>query len=148
MRLSEHFNLHEFEFSEIAARNGWENTPAPDCTPRLIDLCDHILEPVWEHFGPVHSTSGYRCLKLNRALGSLDTSQHVMCEADDFVVATASPLEVCNWIVKNLKFDQCIHEFGRWTHVSYSTRHALRNEALTIFKENGKTKTIRGIAEV
>lgn len=135
MHLSQNFTRAEFEFSDYAVRHGIDNH-APDA---LIDnmerLCQMILEPVRRRFGAVRLTSGYRCVALNRALGSKDGSQHVSGQAADIVIPLGSrPLTVADWIVnEGLPFDQVIHEFGRWCHVSVpSAGKEPRREVLTI----------------
>lgn len=133
MHLSTHFSLDELMFSQTAARNGIDNTPPQAVIERLESLCLDVLEPIRAHFGPVHITSGYRCLELNRRIGSKDTSQHTKGEAAD-IVTSSRPLAVCRWIeASGLPFHQLIHEFGRWTHVSIAPPgESPRRQTLTI----------------
>jgi len=129
MRLSEHFTLDEFTRSQTAARLGIPNEPTPEDINRMRALCETILEPLRERVGrPIMITSGYRSPKLNRAIGGSPRSQHCRGEAADIVIPGMSPLDVCHALV-GLPFDQAIHEFGRWCHVSYA-RHP-RGERLT-----------------
>lgn len=133
MHLSTHFELSEFVFSQTAARHGIDNAPPPEAIERLEELCQSVLEPVRAHFGPIRISSGYRCLELNRRIGSSDGSQHVRGEAAD-IQAGARPLAVCRWIeASDLPFHQLIHEFGGWTHVSIAPRgQQPRLQVLTI----------------
>lgn len=118
MHLSTHFTLAELTFSQTAVRAGLDNTPAPPVVERLEELSQLLLEPVRMHFGPVRVTSGYRCLELNRRIGSKDTSQHIRGEAADILCAVR-PLALCRWIAdQRLPFHQLIHEYGAWCHVS------------------------------
>ena len=77
MQLSKHFKLKEFTKSQIAARNGINNTPHSGDVKNLENLCYEVLEPVRAKFDkPVIINSGFRCLEVNRLLGSSDSSQH------------------------------------------------------------------------
>lgn len=119
MKLSPHFTLAEMTRSQIALRHGIDNTPPQVAIEELRRLCHQILEPVRLRTGPVTVTSGYRCLELNRRLGSRPTSHHVLGRAADIQVAKLSPLALCRLILElQLPFEQLIHEYGGWTHVS------------------------------
>lgn len=134
MKLSPHFLLEELTFSETAARLGIDNTPGEEEIGNLIILCDELLEPIRTTFGPVHINSGYRCLELNRRLGSKDTSAHVKGLAADFRINGISPLEVCKVASQmGLPYQQNIHEFGRWTHIAAAPHNQLpKRQVLTI----------------
>lgn len=78
-RLSENFWLAEFVKSDKATRLGINNTQGLDAGVilNLTELCVSVLQPVRNHFKQVVTiNSGYRCLALNRALKSADTSDH------------------------------------------------------------------------
>lgn len=142
MKLSKHFTLDEFTFSQTAARNMLDNTPTDVQIASLKRLCVEVLEPVREHFDrPVRISSGYRGPDLNRAVRGSRSSQHCKGEAADFTVPGVTVLELCQWMHRNLNYDQLIYEFGRWVHVSYGPR--MRNQELTARKirVNGRRKT-------
>jgi hypothetical protein len=146
MQLSEHFTLAELTRSTTAIRKGIPNTASADVVKALTALCVNVLEPVRAHFGkPVRVTSGYRSPRLNTAIGGSASSQHCRGEAADFTVQGESNLAVCQWIMRNLKFDQLIYEFGEagWVHCSYSLR--LRHEELSAKKRGGKTVYLPGL---
>ena len=87
MKLSDHFSLSELTKSSTAERQGIANDPSEAEIENLILVCDNILEPVRNHYGiPFIPNSGFRCLELNRAIGSSDKSQHTMGKAVDFEV--------------------------------------------------------------
>lgn len=127
MHLSEHFTLREMTLSQTAARQGIDNTPDDDAVAALRAVCEHVLEPVRAHYGvPFSPSSGFRCLALNRALGSKDSSQHIKGEAVDLEVPGVPNYELAAWIRDNLTFDQLILEFytpgdptSGWVHCSY-----------------------------
>lgn len=54
------------------------------CTTQRISVeLVKKLQKLRDEFGPIEVTSGYRCLKHNRSIGSKDTSQHVASKAAD-----------------------------------------------------------------
>ena len=136
--LSEHFTLREATKSATAIRLGIDNTPPDDVIPKMKAVAERILEPCRAHFAtPFTPTSFYRCLALNRELGSSDDSQHVKGEAVDFEIPGLPNLKLARWIADNLLFDQVILEFyspvdpaAGWVHCSYADGKN-RGEVLT-----------------
>jgi zinc D-Ala-D-Ala carboxypeptidase len=136
MMLTPHFSLEELTASEVAARMGIDNAPPPSVVRNLGRLAEG-LERVREALGnlPIHVTSGYRCQRLNQAVGSPKNSMHLKGLAADFICPNfGDPLTVCRAMAKaELGTDQIIHEFGRWSHVAFPEQgQAPRNELLTI----------------
>ena len=84
MNLSKHFTLDELIKSATAQRKGIDNFPTAEHLENLRDLVEQILEPLRVHYGrPIIITSGYRCEKLNKAVGGSKTSQHCLGMAAD-----------------------------------------------------------------
>ncbi len=137
MNLSDHFTLAELTASDTAERFGIDNTPNDSEIANLASLCEEILEPLRATVGPIQVTSGFRCLTLNRRIGSKDTSHHTMGRAADIKVAGMKPLDVCELIVSmGLPFEQLIHEFGSWCHVAIAPDgKAPKRQTLTIDKQ-------------
>lgn len=124
MKLTEHFTLREFLYSDTADRHGINNVP-PDNSPipaNLLKLAE-TLEQVRTLFGlPVHINSGYRCPALNKAVGGVRHSAHLAGLAADIRIDGIAPHEVTRRIAaSDLAFDQCIDE-GTWTHLSIDPR--------------------------
>lgn len=145
--LSKNFTLAELTVSQAASRNGIDNIPGPAQIAALRLLCEKVLQPIRDHYGkPVVVSSGYRSPKVNRAVGGSPTSQHVAGEAADITVPGVSNYALCDWIHRNLNYDQLIYEFGEagWCHVSYSAKR-LRNAELSAVKRAGKTVYLTGI---
>ena len=144
MKLSDHFSLSELTKSDTAVRKGSPNVPKDEEVENLIMVCSEILEPVREQYGiPFIPNSGYRCLELNRAIGSSDRSQHVQGKAVDFEIPGVDNKEVALWVKENCDFDQLILEFYKegeptsgWVHCSYDVDKEHRKSA-RIF--DGKT---------
>lgn len=148
MKLSPHFSLSEFTKSQTAARKGINNTPGNNEIDRLRTLCEEILEPIREHFEvPIIISSGYRSPALNSAIGGSSTSQHCKGEAVDFTVAHYNVTELFNWLAftSGLVFDQLIHEYGDWIHISYTQRRENRGSVLRAYKSTSGKTTYKAI---
>jgi len=144
--LSEHFHLDEFTTSQTATRHGIDNTPSEKVVENLRMLAA-LLEQVRELLGggAIRISSGYRCLALNRHIGSNDTSAHIRGWAADFTCPSfGTPIEVAKKIAEsNLKFDQLIFE-GTWVHISCDPQN--RRQLLTARFKDGHTYYTTGIA--
>ena len=137
-QLSPHFSLEELTHSDVAVRNGWDNTPDEAAQANLVRLAE-FLERVKRLLGdkPVMINSAYRSKQVNDAVGSKDTSQHRLGCAADIRVPGMTPDQVTKAIMgSNLEFDQVIREFDSWTHVSVPNREGEqpRGQALIIDK--------------
>lgn len=146
MQLSKNFKLNEFTTSQTATRKGIDNTPAAPIIERLRMLAN-TLEQVRTLLGDnsIRISSGYRCLALNRAIGSGDSSAHVQGYAVDFTCpGFGTPKEVANKIAQSdIKYDQIIYE-GTWIHLSVDPRN--RRDVLTANFKGGKATYTKGIA--
>ena len=147
MQLSENFTLTEMVFSQTAARLGIDNTPGPVEIENLRSLCLHILQPLRDSLGtPIRINSGYRCPALNRAIHGSHKSQHMTGAAADIDVPGKTPLAVATLIVElELPYDQVIHEFVSWVHVSYDPDNDRRAQ-LTAMLVDGRTQYINGLS--
>ena len=93
MKLSANFSLSVMLKSSTAVRLGIDNYPSDHEVENLVALAQDVLQPIRDHFGSMKINSGYRCLELNRALRSKDTSQHRMGEAADIEKIVVSNFE-------------------------------------------------------
>lgn len=121
MKLSKYFDSRELIFSKIAEENGIDNMPDAK-TLETLKYTASQLDKVRELLGkPVNVSSGYRCLQVNRRIGSKDTSQHLKGEAVDFKCELfGNPKKVFNKIKESgIQFDQLILEFNSWVHISF-----------------------------
>jgi zinc D-Ala-D-Ala carboxypeptidase len=118
MNLSPNFQLEEMTRSEVAARNGWDNTPNEQEIENLKRLAA-LLQEVKAAVGgkPVMINSGFRSKLVNDAVGSKDSSQHRLGCAADLRVPGMTPRQVVEACLE-LPFDQIILEFDSWTHIS------------------------------
>ena len=147
MKLTQNFTLKELTKSDTAIRKGISNEPNTDEIEKLKLLCETILQPVRDKFGPVTVTSGYRSPELCMAIGSSINSQHTKAEAVDFEVEGVDNADVAYWIKDNISnWDQMILEFytpgqpnSGWIHCSITSKLE-RKQFLSAYKEDGKTK--------
>lgn len=136
---SKYFSLGEFTFSQTAVRHGINNEPSQEHFNNLQSLVTNILDPLREILGrPIRISSGYRSPDLNKKVGGASTSQHCFGQAADIVVPGMTVDQVVKAIRDSkLPYDQLIHEFGSWTHVSYGGKN--RRQALAATLVNGRT---------
>jgi hypothetical protein len=145
MKLSAHLDLSEVIRSESAKRNGISNMPIPLHIENFKLLAEKVFEPIRTHFGvPIHISSGYRSVELNKCIGGSLTSQHCQGEAIDIDMDSSTSgvtnKMVFDYIKDNLEFDQLINEFDySWVHVSYESTGKQRKQVLKAVRVNGKT---------
>lgn len=115
------FSMSELIRSDVASKNGINNTPNPSSLDNLFDLIVYCLQPVRNAIDkPMIITSGYRCTKLNKLVGGVKNSHHLIGCAADFIVAGLNPSEIINIILKSdIRFNQLINEYDKWVHISY-----------------------------
>jgi hypothetical protein len=120
MQLSKYFTLKEMIVSDYAKRHKIDNTPDAKTLAKLTTTAKK-LDDVRELLNtPIIVTSGYRCLKVNRGIGSSDTSQHVKGEAVDFKSIAYTPRQIWAMIkLSNIDYDQLILEYDDWVHISF-----------------------------
>lgn len=143
IQLSPNFYLSEFLVSAEATRRGISNTPNPLAIQALFKTAK-LLEQIRSLLGDkiISISSGFRCVELNRAIGSGNTSQHLTGDAADFNCrAFGTPLQVAMAISKSsIKFGQLILEFNQWVHISNPRGHN-DGEILTAHFAPGKKTT-------
>lgn len=122
----QYFTINELSASTEARKMGIDNTPTTEAVDKLTALVEAVLDPLRNRYGhPIHVSSGYRCPRLNKAVGGEKTSQHMTGEAADIYVASAKDKAMLfSLIYYLLPFDQLIWERGTdeapaWIHVSY-----------------------------
>lgn len=146
MQLTTNFFLEEFTHSDTAESLKIDNVPDSEETLRLLNLCTHVLETLRFSFAtPIKIDSGFRCEKLNQAVGGVPDSQHRLGEASDIVIEGYEPEQIIHRLIElKLDFDEAIAEHDvtqgtHWTHVSYTTRKPNRRLPSRAIRENGRT---------
>ena len=120
MNLSPHFTLAELTITD---HREFDNTPDEKSLENLKRLAV-FLEQIKAIFGgkPILVSSAYRSAPVNAAVGSKEKSQHRVGCAADFRIPGITPDEIVRRsVASDLKYDQVIREFDRWTHISIPT---------------------------
>ncbi len=157
-QVSDHFTVKELVYSETAVNKGIDNYPndinAPiplsEIASNLLILIQDILEPIRVKLAiPFSPNSCFRCYDLNQALGSKDTSQHLLGQAADLDIPGISTVDFGYWCQKEGSlsngFGQLILEAitpgvasSGWIHLSIKNIK-YNNQVLTI-TNRGVTK--------
>lgn len=142
-QLSPHFSLEELTHSDVAVRNGWDNTPDEATTVNLTRLAEFLERvKVLLDNKPIMINSAYRSKQVNDAVGSKDTSQHRLGCAADIRVPGMTPDQVTQAIKSSdLPFDQVIREFDSWTHVSVPNREGEQPRGMALIIDKQGTRT-------
>lgn len=124
MQISKNFNLKEFTKSATAKKLNIDNSKVPEYVKNNIkELVYQVLQPLRDYIDkPITINSGYRCLKLNAAVGGVPTSQHVQGQAVDIKVDGMKPFEIAQAVLDlHLPYDQLIL-YNDFVHISIGTR--------------------------
>ena len=122
-----HFTIEELYASDTAKRLGIQNKPSVREMVNLVYLAAYVLEPLRKAMGkPIKISSGYRCERLNKAVGGVYNSQHLKGQAADLCIDgdIQNGRKWFEYIRKHLPFDQLIWEKNPktgscWVHVSF-----------------------------
>ena len=121
-----HFTIEELYASATAKVKGIDNTPNVQQMINLVYLSAYVLEPLRMAMDePIKIGSGFRCQKLNKAVGGVYNSQHMKGQAADICIDgdIAKGKRWFNYIKDHLPFDQLIWEHNAkgtyWVHVSF-----------------------------
>lgn len=136
-----HFSIEELCRSDTAQMKGIDNSPDNSQRNNITALIENVLDPLREMFGkPIYVNSGFRCEKLNKAVGGVITSQHLKGMAADITCnSRTGNRELAKLIAENLDYDQLIDEQKySWVHVSFNPISRNRREILRIV---GRSKT-------
>jgi len=137
MNLSEHFTLDEATYSETAVRMHIDNQPSEQQLENMKKAAAELKLRVAA--GPLRINSWLRLPEVNVAVGGSKVSSHMDGWAIDVSSTKLTPIQLCRMVEDlGLKYDQMIHEFGRWMHISFAPE--MRQQKLTIFKPEGKYK--------
>lgn len=135
--LSPHFTLYELVASQVASRKNISEQfePSEEIIDNLKVLANDLLEKLRTLNGnsPLFLNSGYRCLRLNKAVGGVKSSQHLLGQAVD--IDFGSKLANKDFFNKvktsTLQFDQLLNEYDySWVHISMKrigNRRDIRN---------------------
>lgn len=140
MKATKYFTLPELLASETALYSKIPNLPTFAEVENLNTLIVSILDPVRSVYGsPIKVTSGYRCTRLNEAVGGVKNSQHLSGLAADLIPVDGDLERLKQTIITTgVPFDQLIEEQSgktKWIHVSIApTGKGARHQILNIKK--------------
>lgn len=135
-----YFTIKELCASSTATARGIDNTPGDEAVANLTNLVNYLLDPLREMYGkPIRVNSGYRCPKLNSAVGGSATSEHRYGMAADIDAGSrAENKKLFELIKNNFEYGQLIDERDyAWVHVSFNPSR-MRNQGL---RYDGSTYT-------
>ena len=126
LRLSLHFKLSEF----LNLGKYPENIPDVQAVVNMAFGCHMLLEPAREAVGPIIVNSGYRNEDVNRHVGGVPNSQHLLGQAADIRPRDPSQFQpLVDFLRTHPLTDQLLTGKG-WLHVSWSPfttpRHQVR----------------------
>ena len=137
-RISKNFTLEEFTASDTAKAKGISNIPSTQQVANLCALVHHVLQPLRDAMGhEIKIGSGYRCPRLNAAVGGVSNSQHLNGEAADLCIDgdRIKGKRWFDWIKAHVVFDQLIMEHNAkgsyWVHVSYRADGKNRKQVIS-----------------
>lgn len=137
IRISKNFTLEEFTASTTAKAKGITNVPSTQQMANLCALVHHVLQPLRDAMGhEVKIGSGYRCPRLNQAVGGVSNSQHLKGEAADLCIDgdKTKGRKWFTWVQTHCDFDQLIWEHNAngtyWVHVSYRSDGKNRKQVI------------------
>lgn len=128
--ISKNFSYREFEESETAKARGITNVISSfEVRDAVRELTNTVLQPLRDAWGlPLHVNSGYRCPKLNAAVGGAATSQHIKGEAAD--IKAEHPIKLAQLAYDlGLPYDQMII-YPTFVHFSHKLHGEQRRQVL------------------
>ena len=136
-RISKNFTLDELLASDTAKQKGIINAPGIVEVCNLCALVHHVLQPLRDAMNePIKIGSGYRCTRLNQAVGGVGNSQHTKGEAADLCIDgdKVRGKRWFDWIKSHCEFDQLIWEHNSkgnyWVHVSFRSDGKNRRQVI------------------
>ena len=127
--------------SDTARRKGLSNVPSSQEYQNMVAVYQNLYVPICQRFGKLFVSSFFRSVAVNRAVGGAKKSQHMggfAIDIDCDGTRTVANLQLYNWIVATLNFDQIILEYpdaqGRpsWVHCSFVSREKNRKQQITV----------------
>ena len=126
IRLSPHFKLGEF----LNLKKYPENVPSMQVVVNLTYGCHLLLEPARQIVGPIIINSGFRNEAVNRRVGGVKNSQHLIGQAADIRPQDPAQFQrLVDFLKTNALTDQLLTG-STWLHLSWnpfaSPRHYIR----------------------
>ena len=125
-KLSPHFKLSEF----LNLEKYPQNIPTMQVVANLTYGCHQLLEPARRIVGPIIINSGFRNEVVNRQVGGVKNSQHLLGQAADIKPKDPKQFKQLVEFLKSWEFTDQLLTGNGWLHVSWtplaSPRHDVR----------------------
>ena len=126
VRLSPHFKLSEF----LNLRKHPGNFPTIQTVVNLTYGCHQLLEPARLIAGPIIINSGFRCESVNRKVGGVAGSQHLIGQAADIRPKDPSQFSALVDFLKKWEYTDQLLTGSGWLRISWNPfgtpRHYIR----------------------
>ena len=126
VRLSPHFKLGEF----LNLGKYPENIPTMQVVANLTYGCHQLLEPARLLVGPIIVNSGFRCEAVNRKVGGVRNSQHLIGQAADIRPKDPARFPELVDFFKSWEYTDQLLTASTWLHISWNPftppRHYIR----------------------
>ena len=115
VKLSQHFSLAEF----LNLGKYPENIPTMQDVANMTYGCHQLLEPARLLVGPIIINSGFRCEAVNRQVGGVSNSQHLLGQAADIRPQDPQQFQrLVDFLQSHDLTDQLLTGSG-WLHISW-----------------------------
>ena len=128
-----YFTIDELCWSTTANKLKINNEPDELTKANLTILTENCLDLIRELWGsPIKVNSGFRCAKLNTAVGGSQKSHHLYGKAADVTTGNKKDNKKLFEMIldSSIQFTQLIDEKNyQWIHISYDAEN-LKNQVL------------------
>ena len=135
--MSKYFKLEEFLESSVAKQKSIENIPSWEVVENLKELAAFLDDMRDADGSAINVSSGFRCKKLNDAVGGVATSLHLKGLAADLQPANWDFEGFKKFVVDYLKdkaFDECIIESNKkgakWIHLQLRSNNGFQRRKI------------------
>ena len=126
IRLSAHFKLVEF----LNVKKYPDNKPTLQDVANMTYGCIMLLEPARQVVGPIIINSGFRNSRINRLVGGVANSQHLIGQAADIRPQDPAKFQSLVDFLKSSEYTDQLLTGSTWLHISWSPfrppRHQIR----------------------
>ena len=115
-RLSPHFVLREF----LNVGKYPDNKPTLQDVANMTYGCIMLLEPARLEVGPIIINSGFRNSRVNRLVGGVTNSQHLVGQAADIRPKDPAQFQRLVSFLKSCEYTDQLLTGNNWLHISWN----------------------------
>ena len=123
IRLSQHFSLNEF----LNIGKYPDNKPSTQDVVNMTYGCHLLLEPARLLVGPIIINSGFRNERVNRLVGGVSNSQHLVGQAADIRPKDPKQFQHLVEFLKTCDLTDQLLTGNGWLHISWNPFAAPRH---------------------